>query len=66
MTIHLIVLTRRGMTDHPVLLLHHGPDDDEGQFRHHTVALDSSGKGNHLPLLNPPIPLEDTINMPGE
>lgn len=31
-------------------------DTDEGQFRTHTQALDSSRYGNHLPLLNPPRP----------
>ena len=30
------------------------PDEDNGQFRRHMVAKDSSGKGNDLSLLNPP------------
>ncbi len=39
-------------------------DNDEGMFRSHTQALDSSGKGNHLPLINPPAPRPAIIPMP--
>jgi hypothetical protein len=38
------------------------PDQDGGIFRRHTVAKDSSGKGNDLSLLNPPLRHDVTIN----
>ncbi|KAL6765981.1 concanavalin A-like lectin/glucanase domain-containing protein [Haematococcus lacustris] len=42
------------------------PDGDDGQFRQHTQALDSSGNGNHLPLLSPPMARDVSIAMPGD
>ncbi|KAJ9505527.1 hypothetical protein QJQ45_027571, partial [Haematococcus lacustris] len=42
------------------------PDGDDGQFRQHTQALDSSGNGNHLPLLSPPVARDVSIAMPGD
>lgn len=40
-------------------------DDDEGQFRVHVQAIDSSGHGNHLPLITPPTQMPVSIRMPG-
>jgi hypothetical protein len=39
------------------------PDQDGGMFKRHTVAKDSSGKGNDLSLLNPPLRHDVTINQ---
>jgi hypothetical protein len=46
-------------TSYPPIL-----DDDEGQFRHHTQAKDSSTYQNHLQLLTPPRLQPAAITLP--
>jgi hypothetical protein len=41
------------------------PDNDNGQFRRHVIAKDSSGKGNDLSLINPPFRTDVEIKGSG-
>jgi hypothetical protein len=41
------------------------PDTDNGQFRRHVIAKDSSGKGNDLSLINPPFRTDVEIKGTG-
>jgi len=58
----------RGLEGHRDLVAYwkfNDPDEDGGQFRRHTAAVDSSGKGNDLALLVPPQRGDATVAPPG-
>ncbi len=52
--------TEDGALDSPAVRA----DEDQGMFRYHRLALDSSGKGNHLPLDTPPTAKPALITLP--
>ncbi len=59
---------RQGQLEFAITIMHQKnfpkTDEDEGQFRFHKRAFDSSGTGNHLELQMPPRLGPATIDLP--